>query len=193
MDPNSSISERLNAGPRHSIWFAVFQDCVSFVCWVFEWSWGGIHPWRVEPASPKRNHGDVSWVVSTSSSQIPASLHLLALLLKLSLSGLRAPEHPLFTPSLLVLIQVTRRERKAWVWSAEACSLLCNFWTILWVSRCSIYYPVLTCRPIDTKSFVSVRLQLWMLTPWYKAYINLVYSVCCFTSVSSHVRTFTWH
>ncbi len=40
------------------------------------------------------------------------SLHLLALLLKPSLSGLRAPDHLLFTPFLLVVIQVTRRGRK---------------------------------------------------------------------------------
>ncbi len=58
-------------------------------------------------------NGDVSWIVSTLRSTVPASLHLLVLQLKPSLCGLRAPEHPLFTPSsLLVLIQVMRRGHK---------------------------------------------------------------------------------
>ncbi len=64
------------------------------------------------PASPGESHGDVSWVGSTPSSPVQASLQLLALQLKPSLSGLRAPEHPLFTLSLLVLIKVTRQGRK---------------------------------------------------------------------------------
>ncbi len=64
-------------------------------------SCGGIHPGRVEPAPQKKNHGNTSW------SPVPASLHLLALQVKPCLSALRAPEHPLFTPSLLVLMQVT--------------------------------------------------------------------------------------
>ncbi len=67
---------------------------------------------RVEPPSSRESHGDVSWVVSTPRSPIPALLHSLALQLKPCLSGSRAPEHPLFTPSLLVLIQVARRGRK---------------------------------------------------------------------------------
>ncbi len=50
---------------------------------------GGIHPGWVEPASPR--HSDVSWVGSTPR---------LALQLTPSLSGLWAPERPLFTPSL---------------------------------------------------------------------------------------------
>ncbi len=66
----------------------------------------------LEPASPRENHGDVAWVVSTPRSPVPASLHLLVLQLKPSLSGLRAPEYPLFAPSLLVLIQVTKRGRR---------------------------------------------------------------------------------
>ncbi len=41
-----------------------------------------------EPASPRGIHGDVSWVVSTPMSPGPVSLHLLALQLKPSLSGL---------------------------------------------------------------------------------------------------------
>ncbi len=64
---------------------------------------GGIHPVRDESASPRQKHGDVSWVVSTPRA--PASLHLLALQLKLSL---KAPELLLFTPSLLVVFQGTR-------------------------------------------------------------------------------------
>ncbi len=63
----------------------------------------------LEPASPREKHGDVSWVGSTLRYPVPASLHLLALWqLKPSLSGLSAPELPLFTPSLSVLIQVTQ-------------------------------------------------------------------------------------
>ncbi len=37
---------------------------------------GGIHPRRVEPASPR--HGHVSWGVSTPRSPVQALLHLLA-------------------------------------------------------------------------------------------------------------------
>ncbi len=58
---------------------------------------GRIHPGRVEPASPRESHGDVSWVVSTPRSPVPVSMYLLALQLKPSLSGLRAPGRPLFT------------------------------------------------------------------------------------------------
>ncbi len=54
----------------------------------------------------------VSQVSSTPRYPVPVLLHLLALQLKPNLSGLWAPEHPLYTPSLLVLIQVTRRKRK---------------------------------------------------------------------------------
>ncbi len=66
----------------------------------------------VEATSPWARCSVVSWVVSSPRSPVSASLHLLALQLKPSLSGLRAPEHPPFSPSLLVLIQVTRWERK---------------------------------------------------------------------------------
>ncbi len=62
--------------------------------------------------SPGENHSDVLLVARTPRSEVPASLRLVALQLKPSLSGLRATNHPLFTPSLLVLIQVTRRGRK---------------------------------------------------------------------------------
>ncbi len=41
-----------------------------------------------------KEHGDISWVVNTPRSPVPASLRLLALQLKPSLSGLRAPEPP---------------------------------------------------------------------------------------------------
>ncbi len=63
--------------------------------------------WAAFPQGGLSQHHfcDVSWVVSTPRSPVPVSLHLLALQLKSSLSGLRAPEHPLFTPSLLVLIE----------------------------------------------------------------------------------------
>ncbi len=40
---------------------------------------------RIEPTSPRENHGDVSWVVNTPRSLVPTSLHLLALQLKPSL------------------------------------------------------------------------------------------------------------
>ncbi len=42
------------------------------------------------------NIGDVSWIVSTPRSPVPASLHLVASQLKPSMSGLRASERPLF-------------------------------------------------------------------------------------------------
>ncbi len=58
------------------------------------------------------SRGDVSWVVIAPRSPVQTSLHLFTLKPKASLPGLRAPENPLLTPSLLVLIQVTRRGRK---------------------------------------------------------------------------------
>ncbi len=67
----------------------------------------GIHPVRVEPTSPRQ--GDFSLVGSAPRSPVTAALHLLSLYIKPSLSGLKAPGHPLFTPFHLVLIQVTRR------------------------------------------------------------------------------------
>ncbi len=42
-------------------------------------------PGRVEPASPREKHGDVSWVVSTQESPVHVSLQLLALQLMPSL------------------------------------------------------------------------------------------------------------
>ncbi len=71
-----------------------------YLCW--------IHLGLVELESPREIHYDVFWVVSTPRSPVPASLHLIALELKLSLLGLRASEHPLFTPSILVCIQGTQ-------------------------------------------------------------------------------------
>ncbi len=50
-------------------------------------SCGGINPGRVELASPRVKHGDVLWVVSTPRPPVPASLHLLALQIKPSVSG----------------------------------------------------------------------------------------------------------
>ncbi len=70
-----------------------------------------LYLWRVEPASPYWHHniGD------------PTSLHSMVLQLKPNLPGLRAPEHPLFTPSLLVLIQVTRRRYKGYEFDRQRC------------------------------------------------------------------------
>ncbi len=47
------------------------------------------------------------------------SLRSLAFLLKLSQSGLRAPERPLLTPSLLILIQVMRWGRKGYEFARQ--------------------------------------------------------------------------
>ncbi len=96
------------------------------------------------------SRGDVSWVVSAPRSPVQASLHLFTLKPKPSLFGLRAPENPLLTPSLLVLIQVTRRERKGWEFDRQRFAdytAIC--WTILYVRRCSVYYLALACRPFD--------------------------------------------
>ncbi len=111
---------------------------------------GGIHPGRVEPASPR--HGNVPWVGSTTRSPVPSSLHLLALQLKPSLSCLWAPEHSLFTPSyLLVFILVTRSERKGKEFDQQRCDdCAAIYWTVLYVNRCSIYCSALAYRPIDT-------------------------------------------
>ncbi len=89
------------------MYFACLPDGSSYL---LTCTWGGIHPEQVEPESPRENHC-VSWVVSTLRSPVPASLQLLALQLKPSLSGLRAPEHPLFTSSLLVFNPGDARDR----------------------------------------------------------------------------------
>ncbi len=68
-------------------------------------------PGRVQSPSPRGNHGDDSWVVSTPRFPVSASLHFLALQLKPSLCGLRAPERPLFTPSFLVFRPGDARDR----------------------------------------------------------------------------------
>ncbi len=82
---------------------------------------------RVEPASLRENRGDGYLVVSTLRSPVPASLHLLALQLKRSLSGLRTPEHPFFTTP-----QVTRRGRKGYELDRQRCADYCAIcWTIL--------------------------------------------------------------
>ncbi len=74
---------------------------------------GDIHLGWVEPASPigltgSSLHGDASWIGSTPRLPVPVSLYLLALQLKPGLLGLRAPEHPLLTPSSLALTQETQ-------------------------------------------------------------------------------------
>ncbi len=80
-----------NAGKRRSRGYSTPICLLACTC-------GGIHPGRVEPASPR--HGNVSWVGSMPRPSVLASLHLLALQLKPSLSGLRAPSmhssHPPF-------------------------------------------------------------------------------------------------
>ncbi len=38
-------------------------------------TWGAIHLGRVETASPRENHGNISWVFSTPKSPVSASLH----------------------------------------------------------------------------------------------------------------------
>ncbi len=114
--------------PLSSVNTGYFYDKASSMAYVFlqqKWYWrrvfltriwGGIYPGRVEPASPRAKHGDVSWVVNTPRSSVPTSLHLLALQLKLTMPGLRAPARPLFTLSFLVLIRMIRRGRKEY-WS----------------------------------------------------------------------------
>ncbi len=114
-------------------------------------TWGGIQPGWVKLTLPKENHCDVSWIVSTPSSPVLVSLHLLALRLKPSLSSLRAPEHPLFTSSLLVLFQVTQRGHRGSEFGRQRRADYTAIWTILWVRRCLIYYPALACRPFDTQ------------------------------------------
>ncbi len=61
-------------GPRR--FFKLHSDIRVLYPWI------GVYLRRVEPASPRENHGDVSWVVSTPRSPAPAPLHLLALQLK---------------------------------------------------------------------------------------------------------------
>ncbi len=67
--------------------------CLFLITMHFLCTCGGIHPGRVEPASP---FGDVSWVGSTPRSPLPASLYLFAFQLKSSLPCVRAPERLLF-------------------------------------------------------------------------------------------------
>ncbi len=44
---------------------------ISQVIYLLACACSGIHPWQVEPASPK--HGDISWVGITPRSPIPAA------------------------------------------------------------------------------------------------------------------------
>ncbi len=60
-------------------WWSPRQPSISTVL-VLACTCVGIHPGRVEPASP--NISDVSWVVRTPRPPVPASLHLLAFQLK---------------------------------------------------------------------------------------------------------------
>ncbi len=73
--------------------WGVLQYLLTCTCCV-------IHSGRVEPTSSMEKYGDDSWVVGTLRSPVPASLHLLALQLKPSLSGLGASGHPLVTHPL---------------------------------------------------------------------------------------------
>ncbi len=94
---------------------------------------------NLESAPPRENHGDVSWVVCTPRSPVPASLHLLALQLKPSLPGLRAPEHPLFTR--FNPCDGDARDRNL---IGRGVLITSSF--VGEFSRCSIYYPALACR-----------------------------------------------
>ncbi len=95
-------------------------------------TYGSIHSGWVEPASQRAKHYDVSWAVSTPRSPVPASLHLLALQLKPSLSGLGAPKHPFFPPSILVLIQMMRRGCNGSEVDRKRCGVYTTvYWTIL--------------------------------------------------------------
>ncbi len=93
----------------------------------------------LEPAPPRENHGDVSWVASTPRPPVSASLHLLALQLKPSLSGLSAPEHPLFTR--FNPCDGDARDRNL---IGRGVLITPSF--VGEFSRCSIYYPALACR-----------------------------------------------
>ncbi len=94
----------------------------------------------------EENHGDVSWVVSTPRSPVPASLHLLALQLKLFLHGLRAP---LFTHSFFGFNPGDATGTQGiGVWSAE----------VWW-----LHYPLL-------ENFVGQK--VFNLLPWFQ--YNLV-------------------
>ncbi len=111
-------------------------------------------------------------------------LHLLALQFKPNMSGLRAPEHPLFTPSLVVLIQVTWRGSKMYEFDRQSCvDYAAIRWTILYVNRCSIYYPPMAWR----RPFVFSSLSLeharpfWCWQRWRKnscSLSHLVMSAC---------------
>ncbi len=97
-------SDHHDGNSSNSVWRMCYFTC----------TWGDIHPGRVEPKSPS----DVSWAVSTPKSPVPASLHLLTLLL--------------FTSSLFVLIQVTQRGRKEKEFDRQMCAQYTTIsWTIL--------------------------------------------------------------
>ncbi len=108
LSSSKKLCELLNSWPDCRYSMPWHPQCPSIE--LTSYTCSGIHSGRVEPASSR--HGDVSWVSSTPRYPFSASLHLLALLLKPSVSGLWAKDRPLSTLSLLVLIQVTRRGRK---------------------------------------------------------------------------------
>ncbi len=53
-----------------------FIDFIIFSTYLL--TWGGILPERVEPTSPRKNHGDVSWVVSTPRFPVSAVREVLS-------------------------------------------------------------------------------------------------------------------
>ncbi len=107
----------------------------------------------LEPASPRENYGDVSWVVSTPRSPVPASLHLLALQPKPSLSGLRAPERSFFVPCIMVFIQVTQQGCKWLEFDRQRGGNYTTICTFLLVRRCLICYPALAFRLFDRRAY----------------------------------------
>ncbi len=101
LDPSGAILH------SYRLFKNMLQAITLMIVFLLTCSCGGIHQGRVEPASPIDSSGNVSWIISTSRSPVPASLQVLALQLKPSLPSLRTSERPLFTA-----IQVTRRGRE---------------------------------------------------------------------------------
>ncbi len=92
------------------------------------------------------NHGDVSWVVITPRPPVPASLHLLAIHpVRFESAGAST----LHTTTPFGFNQGDAMDRI--LIDRGVCAdytVIC--WTILLVSRCSIYSPALACRPFGT-------------------------------------------
>ncbi len=93
--------------------------------------------------------GDVSLVVGTPRPPVPASLHLVALQLKPSLSGLRAPEH-----RSIGGLSILHRNAKC---TLQPCAVLPQF-TELWVSQFRVF-----CLPTKGMGFEFVRIGSWNL------------------------------